>query len=151
MIYYTILYYILSRLRQPRVHTNCIYRDWWWYRAAPQKATESQKTTIVAIFYPFSQFCEIDISLRSLQKHTKQPPTYFRGGQKMASMTTGGPAGLLRHLEGPDRATGRAFGAPQLRQSLGLLRLLVEKTTKKTTIRRQHTNLSFAWDRIGST
>ena len=35
---------------------------------------------IVAIFYPFSQFCEIDISLLSLQSHPKQPNIYFRGG-----------------------------------------------------------------------
>ena len=35
---------------------------------------------IVAIFYPFSQFCEINISLLSLQKQTKKPQIYFRRG-----------------------------------------------------------------------
>ena len=39
---------------------------------------------IVAIFYPFSQFCEIGVSLLSLQNSQKRPPRYFRGGWNMA-------------------------------------------------------------------
>ena len=35
---------------------------------------------IVAIFYPFSQFCEIDISLLSLQTQTKTAPNLFQRG-----------------------------------------------------------------------
>ena len=33
---------------------------------------------IVAIFYPFSQFCEIDISLLSLQKQPNTAPNLFQ-------------------------------------------------------------------------
>ena len=36
--------------------------------------------TIVAIFYPFSPFCEIDISLLSLQTQPNTAQIYFRGG-----------------------------------------------------------------------
>ena len=37
---------------------------------------------IVAIFYPFSQFCEIDICLPSLEKQPKRAPNLFqRGGE----------------------------------------------------------------------
>ena len=35
---------------------------------------------IVAIFYPFSQFCEIDVSLLSLQKQPKTAPNLFQRG-----------------------------------------------------------------------
>ena len=35
---------------------------------------------IVAMFYPFSQFCEIDISLLSLQKQPKTAPNLFQRG-----------------------------------------------------------------------
>ena len=33
---------------------------------------------IVAIFYPFSQFCEINISLLSLQKQPNTAPNLFQ-------------------------------------------------------------------------
>ena len=37
---------------------------------------------IAAIFYPFSQFCEINISLLSLQKQPNAAPNLFdRGGR----------------------------------------------------------------------
>ena len=35
---------------------------------------------IVAIFYPFSQFCEINISLLSLQTQPKTAPNLFQRG-----------------------------------------------------------------------
>ena len=35
---------------------------------------------IVAIFYPFSQFCEINISLLSLQKQPNAAPNLFQKG-----------------------------------------------------------------------
>ena len=35
---------------------------------------------MVAIFCPFGLFCEIGVSLLSLQNSQKQPPRYFRGG-----------------------------------------------------------------------
>ena len=41
-----------------------------------------RRLPIVAIFYPFSQFCEIDISLLSLQKQPNTAPNLFqRGGE----------------------------------------------------------------------
>ena len=36
--------------------------------------------TCVAIFYPFSQFCEITISLLSLQKQPNTAPNVFQRG-----------------------------------------------------------------------
>ena len=35
---------------------------------------------ILAIFYPFSQFCEIDVSLLSLQKQPNTAPILFQRG-----------------------------------------------------------------------
>ena len=35
---------------------------------------------IVAIFYPFNQFCEINISLLSLQKQPNTAPNLFQRG-----------------------------------------------------------------------
>ena len=41
----------------------------------------NNNNNIVAIFYPFSQFCEIDISLLNLQTQPNTAPQiYFRGG-----------------------------------------------------------------------
>ena len=37
-------------------------------------------TIIVAIFYPFGQFCEINISLPSLQKQPDAAPNLFQRG-----------------------------------------------------------------------
>ena len=38
------------------------------------------KPTVVSIFYPFSQFCEIDISLPSLRKQPNTAPNLFPRG-----------------------------------------------------------------------
>ena len=38
---------------------------------------------IVAIFYPFSQFCEMNISLPSLQKEPNTAPTYISEGGRI--------------------------------------------------------------------
>ena len=43
-------------------------------------STEIVRTPIVAIFYPFSQFCEINISLLSLQKQPNTAPNLFQRG-----------------------------------------------------------------------
>ena len=42
--------------------------------------TYNTTTNIVAIFYPFSQFCEIDSSLLSLQKQSNTAPNLFQRG-----------------------------------------------------------------------
>ena len=39
-----------------------------------------EKRAIVAIFYPSSQFCEINISLMSLQKQPNTAPNLFQRG-----------------------------------------------------------------------
>ena len=39
---------------------------------------QSYAIIIVAIFYPFSQFCEINISLLSLQKQPSTAPNLFQ-------------------------------------------------------------------------
>ena len=52
---------------------------------------------IVAIFYPFSQFCEVQISLLSLQKQPNTAPNLFQrrveygkygGARKISNKTT---------------------------------------------------------------
>ena len=56
-------------------------------RQSPQRQMDSDALaargnadgwSAVAIFCPFSQFCEINISLLSLQNSPKQPSIYFR-------------------------------------------------------------------------
>ena len=39
-----------------------------------------RESYIVAIFYPFGQFCEIDVSPLSLQKQPKTAPSLFQRG-----------------------------------------------------------------------
>ena len=47
------------------------------------KSYECCISDIVAIFYPFSQFCEIDVSLPSLQNQPKHSPkSISEGGRK---------------------------------------------------------------------
>ena len=44
------------------------------------RLTDVDKVVIVAIFYPFSQFCEINISLLSLQTQPNTAPNLFQRG-----------------------------------------------------------------------
>ena len=44
------------------------------------KYTISPNRHMVAIFYPFGPFCEIGVSLPSLQKHPKTAPNLFQRG-----------------------------------------------------------------------
>ena len=46
----------------------------------PAKSLKTGRRIIVAIFYPFSQFCEIDISLLSLQTQPNTAPNLFQRG-----------------------------------------------------------------------
>ena len=54
---------------------------------------------IVAIFYPFSQFCEIDSSLLSLQKQPNTAPNIFQTGveygKKVQMLSNSGAGGLV--------------------------------------------------------
>ena len=43
---------------------------------------------VVAIFYPFSQFCEINISLLSLQKQPNTAPSLFQRGVEYGKYAT---------------------------------------------------------------
>ena len=72
---------------------------------------------IVAIFYPFSQFCEIGASLLSLQSSQKQPPRHFRGGVEYGK----GVLPSLTPLGAPHRASQSARRRPSLASSLGVL------------------------------
>ena len=50
-------------------------------RDAAQRAVDRMpEVIIVAIFYPFSQFCEIDIFLLSLQKQPTHSPKFISEG-----------------------------------------------------------------------
>ena len=49
-------------------------------RIPPLQVKILLESNMVAIFYPFSLFCEIVISLLSLQNRQEQSSTYFRGG-----------------------------------------------------------------------
>jgi hypothetical protein len=50
------------------------------YNVAWHAAGVSEKTLIAAIFYTFSQFCEIGTSSLSLQKEQKTDPSLFQRG-----------------------------------------------------------------------
>ena len=54
----------------------CIYVLYVCMYMCSQKCTNN----IVAIFYPFSQFCEINISLLSLQTQPNTAPNLFQRG-----------------------------------------------------------------------
>ena len=45
---------------------------------------------IVAIFYPFSQFCEINVSLLRLQKQPNTAPNLFQRGVEYGKYAGGG-------------------------------------------------------------
>ena len=51
---------------------------------AAEEDQRACKKDIVAIFYPFSQFCEIGISSLSLQKERKTDLSLFHGGVECA-------------------------------------------------------------------
>ena len=50
------------------------------FKVALLRATYANCKFIVAIFYPFSQFCEIDIFLPSLQKQPNTDPNLCQRG-----------------------------------------------------------------------
>ena len=62
--YYMMLYYMFTSLGADASEQRGLH--------------EARRRPIVAIFYPFSQFCEIDVSLLSLQNHQEKPSIYFR-------------------------------------------------------------------------
>ena len=53
---------------------------------------KTQNRHILAIFYLFSQFCEIDVSLLSLQKQPKTAPNLFQRGVEYGKYETVGAA-----------------------------------------------------------
>ena len=60
-----------------------MYKAAWQPRAQAGQRPEGGKEggeDIVTICYPFSQFCEIDISLLSLQKQPNAAPNLFQRG-----------------------------------------------------------------------
>ena len=63
-------------------NTSCSARDGFLIiERAPQATTlMTHVRHIVAIFYPFSQFCEINVSLLSLQKEPNTAPNLFQRG-----------------------------------------------------------------------
>ena len=68
-------------------------------------STDCQKWLIVAIFYTFSQFCEINISLLSLQTQPKTAPDLFQRGVEYGKyVSTDCPkwllAGAAAHVTG---------------------------------------------------
>ena len=65
----------------------------------------SMISDIVAIFYPFSQFCEINIFLLSLQQQPNTAPNLFQRGVEHGKYANAG-----RRDEAPRAA--RAAGAP---------------------------------------
>ena len=56
----------------------------------------TDKYCIVAIFYPFSQFCEIGISSLSLQKEQKTDPSLFQRGVEYGKYVVRALIGLRR-------------------------------------------------------
>ena len=61
--------------------SEAISRRWWCIESVfPITLHYILLHYIVAIFYPFSQFCEIDSSLPSLQTQPKTAPNLFQRG-----------------------------------------------------------------------
>ena len=61
---------------------------------------------IVAIFYPFSQFCEISIFLLNLQKQSNTAPNLFQRGVEYGKYDGGPwrfPKAMRRQRAAPDR------------------------------------------------
>ena len=52
-------------------------------------------STIVVIFYPLSQFCEIDVSLLSLPTQPNTAPNLFQRGVEYGKYEGGGRTGTL--------------------------------------------------------
>ena len=57
---------------------------------------DRQSELIVAIFYPFSQFCEINVSLLSLQKQPNTAPNLFQRGVEYGKYALAAVVGSLR-------------------------------------------------------
>ena len=86
--------------------------------------TQVLSTIIVAIFYPFSQFCEIDSSLLSLRKQPNTAPNLFQRGVEYGKYDDGAGLAAVGGLEGrPVRSV--AQGEAPLNAELARLRLLV--------------------------
>ena len=66
------------------IHTITIYTLRAWRTSVRRRPPGPSRCAIsmVAIFYAFSLFCEIVISLLSLQNRQEQSSTYFRGGKR---------------------------------------------------------------------
>ena len=109
-IYIYIYIYILSAVRQPT--TSRTLRD----RRATLEITFRRKAralSIVAIFCHFSQFCEIDMSLLSLQKQPNTTPNLFQRGVEYGkyaeeSRAESRPIPLSRRGVTPTEPTGVA-------------------------------------------
>ena len=88
-------------------------------KAAPGAAPGQD---IVAIFYPFSQFCEINISLLSLQTQPNTAPNLFQRGAEYgkyagAAAAAAAPRGRLRAV--PVRLGVRLLRGGGLRPACG--------------------------------
>ena len=66
-------------------------------KTCPKQSPDLREPFIVAIFYPYSQFCEIDISLLSLQKQPETAPNLFQRGVEYATYADSTP-GALRNV-----------------------------------------------------
>ena len=66
---------------------------------------------IVAIFYPFSQFCEMDISLLSLQKQANTAPNLFQRGVEYGKYV------LCLGVEVENRSAQRHTASPASRRA----------------------------------
>ena len=80
----------------------------------------------VAILYPFSRFCEIYVSLLSLEKHPTTAPNLFQSGVESGQFGGSGTFGGARFFVRRDFGRWLAFCSGSVRRDSGAGSLSVE-------------------------
>ena len=80
------------------------------FRARHERSSAIGSEPIVAIFYPFSQFCEINVSLLSLQNQPNTAPNLFQRGVEYGKYGATAPPRLPSAVNHP---AGGSVGIPK--------------------------------------
>ena len=102
---YILRYTYILAVSQPTVHSPPLNRA---------ASDEARWSFIVAIFYPFSQFCEINISLLSLQTQPNTAPNLFQRGVEYGKYVLCSPERDPQQLIGTVTFTGLCFSGKKL-------------------------------------
>ena len=93
----------------------------------------SEYMYIVAIFYPFSQFCEITMSLLSLQKQPNTAPNLFQRGVEYGKYVLSGGVFFHRHryTQFPSQDSGQPLSTCEGSRLASLLSIVLEAPIPK--------------------